>query len=198
VEYIDFLTPGQAGLILLWGALFGGVAFLTGWRELGILRRLGVTPLRPAVLIVSQGASLALVSLVQVAIVFLVGRLAFGVTIHGNYLLLAITLILGIICMLALGYIIGSFLHTLTSASAVANLVTFPMMFLGGSWFPSDSAPAFLQPVIRVIPLTHLNDALRAIVNRGEGLGEIWWNWLVLAVWGAAGYVVSLRVFRWQ
>jgi ABC-2 type transport system permease protein len=198
VEYIDFLTPGQAGLILLWGALFGGVAFLTGWREQGILRRLGVTPLRPAVLIASQGASLALVSLVQVATVFVVGRLAFGVTVHGNYLLLAVTLVLGILCMLALGYIIGSFLHTLTSASAVANLVTFPMMFLGGSWFPSDSAPDFLQPVIKVIPLTHLNDALRAVVNRGEGLSEIWWNWLVLAAWGVAGYIVSLRVFRWQ
>ena len=198
VEYIDFLTPGQAGLTLLWGALFGGIAFLTGWRELGILRRLGVTPLRPAVLIASQGASLALLSFAQVAIIFLVGRLAFGVTIHGSYLLLAVTLLLGIVCMLALGYIIGSFLNTLTSASAVANLLAFPMMFLGGSWFPSDSAPGFLQPVIRVIPLTHLNEALRAIVNKGDGLGDIWWNWVVLAAWAAAGYVISLRVFRWQ
>jgi len=198
VEYIDFLTPGQAGLTLLWGALFGGIVFITGWREMGILRRLGVTPLRPAALIVSQGASLALLSFVQVAIIFLVGRLAFGVTVHGSYLLLAVTLLLGIVCMLALGYIIGSFLNTLTSASAVANLLAFPMMFLGGSWFPSDSAPSFLQPVVRVIPLTHLNEALRAIVNQGHGLGDIWWNWVVLAAWGVAGYVISLRVFRWQ
>jgi ABC-2 type transport system permease protein len=198
VEYIDFLTPGQAGLTLLWGALFGGIAFVAGWREMGILRRLGVTPLRPAALITSQGASLALLSFVQVAIIFLVGRLAFGVTVHGSYLLLAVTLLLGIACMLALGYIIGSFLKTLTSASALANLLAFPMMFLGGSWFPSDSAPHFLQPVIRVIPLTHLNEALRAIVNRGDGVGDIWWNWVVLAAWAAAGYVISLRVFRWQ
>jgi ABC-2 type transport system permease protein len=198
VEYIDFLTPGMAGLTLFWGALWGGIGFLTGWRELGILRRLGVTPVRPAVLIVSQGASLALLSFVQVAIVFLVGRLAFGVTIHGSYLLLAVTLLLGIACMLAVGYIVGSFLKTLTSASAVANLVSFPMMFLGGSWFPADSAPGFLQPVIRLIPLTHLNEALRAIVNRGDGLGHIWLNWVVLAAWSVAGYAISLRVFRWQ
>lgn len=198
VDYIDFLTPGQAGLTLLWGALFGGIVFLAGWREMGILRRLGVTPLRPAALIASQGVSLALLSFVQVAIIFLVGRLAFGVTIHGSYLLLAVTLLLGIACMLALGYIIGSFLNTLTSASAVANLLAFPMMFLGGSWFPSDSAPNFLQPVVRAIPLTHLNEAMRAIVNQGEGLGDIWWNWVVLAAWGVAGYIIAVRVFRWQ
>jgi ABC-2 type transport system permease protein len=120
------------------------------------------------------------------------------VTIHGSYLLLAVTLLLGIACMLAVGYIVGSFLKTLTSASAVANLVSFPMMFLGGSWFPADSAPGFLQPVIRLIPLTHLNEALRAIVNRGDGLGHIWLNWVVLAAWSVAGYAISLRVFRWQ
>ncbi len=198
VEFIDFLTPGMAGLTLLWGASFGGIVFLTGWREMGILRRLGVTPVRPAALIASQGASLALLSFAQVAIIFLVGRLAFGVTIHGSYLLLAATLLLGIACMLALGYIIGSFLNTMTSANAMANLVSFPMMFLGGSWFPSDSAPDFLQPVIRLIPLTHLNEALRAIVNKGDGLGDIWWNWVILAAWAAAGYFISLRVFRWQ
>jgi ABC-2 type transport system permease protein len=170
VEYIDFLTPGQAGLTLLWGALLGGAVFITGWREMGILRRLGVTPVRPAVLIASQGASLALLSFVQVAIIFLVGRLAFGVTIHGSYLLLAVTLLLGIVCMLALGYIIGSFLHTLTSASAVANLLAFPMMFLGGSWFPSDSAPDSNRSSLIPRPL---NDALRAVVNRGADRADL-------------------------
>ncbi|MDP2948311.1 MAG: ABC transporter permease [Chloroflexota bacterium] len=198
VSQIEFLTPGMAGLTLLWGALFGGIVFLAGWREMGILRRLGVTPLRPAALIASQGASLALLSFVQVAIIFLIGRLVFGVTVEGSYLLLGGTLVLGVACMLALGYIIGSFLNTLTAASAVANLVTFPMMFLGGSWFPSDSAPDFLQPVVRAIPLTHLNDALREVVNKGGGLGDIWLDWAILAAWAAAGFLVSLRVFRWQ
>jgi ABC-2 type transport system permease protein len=198
VSQIEFLTPGMAGLALMWGNVLAGVLFLTGWREMGILRRLGVTPLRPALLILSQAVSFAILGFVQVATIFLVARVLFGVTIEGSYLLLGITLLLGVACMLALGYIIGSFLKSLVAASAVANLVTFPMIFLGGSYFPVDSAPAFLEPVVKAIPLTHLNDALREIVNKGHGLGDIWWNWAILAAWGLAGFLVSLRLFRWQ
>lgn len=198
VSQIEFLTPGMAGLALMWGNVLAGVIFLTGWREMGILRRLGVTPLRPGVLILSQAVSFVILGFIQVAIIFLVGRVLFGVTIEGSYLLLGITLLLGVACMLALGYIIGGFLNSLAAANAVSNLVTFPMIFLGGSYFPVDSAPAFLKPVVKVVPLTHLNDALREIVNKGHGLDDIWWNWAVLAAWAVAGFLISLRVFRWQ
>jgi len=71
------------------------------------------------------------------------------------------------------------------------------MMFLGGSYFPLDPPPA-LKPVIEAIPLTHLNDALREVVNHGGGLGDIWLSWLILAAWIAGGFGLSMRLFRWQ
>ena len=196
VRFIDFLTPGMVGMTVMWVNL--GVGFLlVTWREQGILRRLGVTPLRPGSLIASQAVSFSIVSLTQVTVVLLMGHFVFGVDIHGSFLLLAVTVFLGVMAMLSIGYVVASLLKAVTSVNAVINLVAFPMMFLGGSYFPLEPPPA-LKPVIEAIPLTHLNDALREIVNHGGGLGDIWLSWAILAAWVVGGFGLSMRLFRWQ
>ena len=195
-RFIDFLTPGMVGMTIMWMNL--GVGFLlVTWREQGILRRLGVTPLRPGTLIGSQAVSFAVVSLAQVTIILLMGTLMFGIKIEGSYLWLAATVLLGVAAMLSIGYVIASLLKTVTSVNAVVNLIVFPMIFLGGSYFPLETPPA-LAPLVNAIPLTHLNDALREVVNQGGGLGDLWLSWLVLVAWAVGGFVVSMRLFRWQ
>jgi len=196
VGYIDFLTPGMVGMTIMWVNL--GVGFLlVTWREQGILRRLGVTPLPPGSLIASQAVSFALVSLTQVVIILTMGRLIFDVEINGSYLWLAVTVALGVMAMLSIGYVIASLLKTVTSVNAVINLVAFPMIFLGRSYFPLDPPPV-VAPVVNVIPLTHLNDALREVVNHGGGLGDLWLSWAALAAWIGGGFVLAVRLFRWQ
>src|SRR3989304_3925007 len=157
----------------------------------------GVAPLRPGSLIASQAASFSIVSLMQVTIVLLMGHLVFDVDIHGSFLLLAVTVFLGVMAMLSIGYVVASLVKTVTSVNAVINLVAFPMMFLGGCYFPLEPPPA-LKPVIEAIPLTHLNDALREGVNQGGGLGDIWLSWGIPAAWGVGGFGLSMRLFRWQ
>jgi ABC-2 type transport system permease protein len=195
-RYIDFLTPGMVGMTIMFTNLAVGF-LLVNWREQGILRRLGVTPLRPGLLIGSQALSFGLISVVQVAIILTMGRLAFNVQMEGSYLLLAVTGLLGVLCMLSVGYVIASFARTVTSYSATQQLVAFPMLFLGRSYFPIDPSPA-LSPIVEGVPLTHLNDALREVVNRGGGLEDIWLSWLILAAWITGGFLVSMRLFRWQ
>jgi ABC-type multidrug transport system, permease component len=196
VRFIDFLTPGMVGMTIMFTNLAVGF-MLVNWREQGILRRLGVTPLRPGLLIASQAASFSLVSLAQVTVLLTIARLVFGVTIEGSYLLLAVTGMLGVLCMLSLGYTIASFARSVTAYSAVQQLLAFPMLFLGRSYFPIDPSPA-LNPIVQAVPLTHLNDALREIINRGGGVGDVWTSWLVLLAWAVAGYLISIRLFRWQ
>jgi ABC-2 type transport system permease protein len=196
VRYIDFLIPGMIGMTIMYVNL--GVGFLlVSWREQGILRRLGVTPLRPLHLIASQAASFALLSIVQVAIILGLGRLLFDVNVEGSFLALTLTVGLGVGSMLAIGYTLGSVLNTPTSVNAIVNLVAFPMLFLGGSYFPLDP-PSWLEPVVEFIPLTHLNDALREVVNRGGDASALWTDWTVLLAWAAAGLIASVRLFRWQ
>lgn len=196
VGYIDFLTPGMVGMTIMWVNL--GVGFLlVTWREQGILRRLGVTPLRPGSLIASQAVSFSIVSLMQTLIILTMGRLVFDVTISGSYLWLAVTVVLGVGAMLSIGYVIASLLKSVTSVNAVINLVAFPMIFLGRSYFPLDPPPA-VAPLVNVIPLTHLNDALREVVNHGGGLSDLWVSWAILAAWVVGGFGLSMRLFRWQ
>ncbi len=196
VRFIDFLTPGMVGMMIMWVNL--GVGFLlVTWREQGILRRLGVTPLSPGILIASQAVSFALISLTQTVIILSMGFLIFDVEVTGSYLWLALTVILGLLAMLSVGYIIASLLKTVTSVNAVINLVAFPMIFLGGSYFPLDTPPV-MAPLVNAIPLTHLNNALREVVNHGGDLGDLWLSWTILAAWIVSGFVLSIRLFRWQ
>jgi ABC-2 type transport system permease protein len=196
VRFIDFLTPGMVGMMIMWVNL--GVGFLlVTWREQGILRRLGVTPLSPGSLIASQAVSFALISLTQTVIILSMGSLIFDVEVAGSYLWLALTVLLGVLAMLSVGYIIASLLKTVTSVNAVINLVAFPMIFLGGSYFPLDTPPA-MAPLVNAIPLTHLNDALREVVNHSGGPSDLWLSWTILAAWIVSGFALSIRLFRWQ
>jgi ABC-2 type transport system permease protein len=125
------------------------------------------------------------------------GRLIFDVDINGSYLWLAVTVLLGVMAMLSIGYVIASLLKSVTSVNAVINLLAFPMIFLGRSYFSLDPPPA-VAPLVNVIPLTHLNDALREVVNHSGNLGDLWLSWTALAAWVVGGFVVSIRLFRWQ
>lgn len=196
VRFVDFLVPGMVGMTIMFTNLAVGF-LMVNWREMGILRRLGVTPLKPGVLIASQAASFALVSVVQTALILAIARLVFDVRIDGSYLWLAVTGLAGVLCMLSLGYTIASFARTVQSFSAFQQLLAFPMLFLGRSYFPLDPPPA-LQPLVQAVPLTHLNDALREVINHGGGASNLWPAWLVLLAWALAGFIVSIRLFRWQ
>jgi len=196
VRFIDFLTPGMVGMSIMLVNVGVGYLLVT-WREQGILRRLGVTPLPAGSLIASQAVSFALISLTQTAIILSMGFLIFDVQVTGSFLWLALTALLGVLAMLSVGYVIASLLKSVASVDAVRNLVTFPMIFLGGSYFSMDPPPA-VAPVVNVIPLTHLNDALREVVNHGGGLGDLWLSWAALAAWVVGGFLVSVRLFRWQ
>lgn len=195
-RYIDFLTPGMVGMTMMYVNIGVGFTLVT-WREQGVLRRLGVTPLRPAGLIVTQAVSFAMVSLTQVAIILGLGHFVFDVSINGSLVWLGLTVVLGLVAMLSIGYLIGSFLNSATSVNAMINAVAFPMLFLGKSYFPLD-APAALQPLVDAIPLTHLNNALREVVNGNGDLGDLWVAWVVLAAWAVIGFSASVRAFRWQ
>ncbi len=194
---IDFIGPGMVGLAIMFGSIGTG-QFLVAWRQQGILRRLGVTPLRPWLLIASQMVSLLLLSALSAAIILSLAWLLFGLSVHGSFLALAVVVLSGSLCMLGIGYFIGSRARTAVAASTIVNLITLPMLFLGGSYFPTDSAPQFLIPLVRFVPLTYLNDALRAVINDGEGLRAIWLDLVVLAAWTTATVSLSSRIFRWQ
>lgn len=194
---IDWLTPGMLGMLLMYANLNVG-SQLVQWRRQGILRRLAVTPLRPSVLVSTQVLSRLVLSLLQGAVLIGVAVAAFHVQVVGSWGALVATVALGSLAMLALGFVIGSFAKDASVAQAAFFLISFPMTFLAGSYFPTDSAPSFLEPIINALPLTYLNDALRQVINSGANFAVIERDLLVLAAWLVAATVLSARAFRWS
>ena len=197
IREIDWLTPGQLGMMLVWANLSVGAVLVT-WRTQGVLRRLAATPLLPSALIGAQVGARLLISLAQAALLLVVAMLVFQVHLVGSWLALGLTVALGALTMLALGFAIGGFARTPDTAQAIMLLISFPMMFLGGAYFPTDSAPAFLKPVVQAMPLTYLNDALRQIMNNGASLVSVHTDVLVLGAWLVAALILSVRAFRWS
>ncbi len=198
LRQIDWLTPGMVGMLLMWANLTVGVV-LVGWREQGIMRRLAATPLRPGALVGAQILARLTLSLAQAVVLLGAAMLIFKVQIVGSWLALLATMTLGSLTLLSLGFVIGAFARTATIAQAISTLISFPMMFLSGSYFPTNNAPAFLAPVIKALPLSYLNDALRQIINNGAGLtaSAVQGDLLVLAAWMLAALLLSTRAFRW-
>ena len=197
LRQIGWLTPGMLGMLLMWANLGVGVA-LVEWRQRGILRRLAVTPLRSGVLISTQMLARLALSLAQGAALILVAMLVFGVQVTGSWLALGVTVALGALAMQGVGFAVGSFARTPEIANAAFFLISFPMMFLSGSYFPTDSAPAFLTPLIKAMPLTYLNDALRQIINNGASFSDVRIDLLIIAAWLVVAVLLAARAFRWS
>ena len=193
---IDFIAPGLVGLLLMFANLEVGVQ-LASWRELGITRRLAATPLRPIAMISSQLVARLGLSLLQAVILLALAILIFSVHIYGSTALLALVVILGALTMLAIGFAIASFVKKPETANSIVLLVSFPMMFLGGSYFNVYGAPSFLQPLIHAMPLYYLNDALRQVINYGAGWSAIQTSVLVLLAWIVACMLLAWRAFKW-
>ena len=96
------------------------------------------------------------------------------------------------------GLLLASRATTLEGVSGLMNLVMMPMWLLSGTFFSSERFPAFLQPFIKVLPLTALNDALRAVMNEGTTLADNLTPLCVLLAWAVLSFIIALKVFRWQ
>ena len=166
---------------------------LVQWRQTGILKRLAVTPLRPGALMASQMLARLVLSLAQGAVLVAVAMLVFHVQIVGSVVALVGLVALGALTMMSLGFVAGSLARTPEAAQSVMFLVSFPMMFLGGSYFPTDNSPAFLTPVIKAMPLSYLNDALRQIINNGATFVGVQHDALILVAWMVAALLFSFR-----
>lgn len=193
---IDFITPGMLGMLLMWANLAVGIE-LVNWREMGITKRLAATPLKPLSMISAQVVARLALSLVQGALLLALAIVIFNVHIYGNPGLLALVITLGALTLLAIGFAIASFVKKSEAANSILLLVSFPMMFLGGSYFDVNGAPGFLQPLIHLMPLYYLNDALRQVIYNGAGWSAIQTGMLVMLAWIVASMLVVWRSFKW-
>jgi ABC-type multidrug transport system permease subunit len=196
-RYIDFLLPGLVGANLMGGGLFGIGFLLVDMRVRKLFKRLLATPLRRSDFLLSILTSRLLFLLPEMLALLVVARLLFGVPVNGSVLLLALVIFLGAAAFAGLGLLLACRTDKLETISAYINGLMMPMYVMSGVFFPSSKFPVWLQPLVQALPLTHLNDALRAVMLEGAGITDIALQLAILTAWAVVCFALALRWFRW-
>ncbi len=197
-RYVDFLFPGILGLNLMGSSMWAIGFSIVVARKRKMLKRLAATPMRRSQFVLSYFLSRLVFLVFEIGILLLFAKLIFRVENHGSTLLLACVALLGAAAFAAVSLVIAARAQSLEAAYGWMNAIQLPMWLLSGSFFSYERFPELVHPYIRVLPLTALNDALRAVMNEGAGAREIWMEVGILAAVAAVGFAVSQRVFRWQ
>ena len=197
-RYIDFLIPGLIGLNLMGSGMWGLGFAVVQARTRKLLKRLAATPMRRSHYLLSFMLSRMVFLFLEVAAVVVFAWLVFSVNVHGSMIDLAIVAVIGAVTFAGIGLLVASRPKTIEGVSGWMNLVMLPMWLVSGTFFSAARFPDFLQPLIKALPLTALNEALRSVMNEGASISASWPQVAILGAWGLISFAVALRIFRWQ
>jgi ABC-2 type transport system permease protein len=197
-RYIDFLIPGLVGIGLMSSGLWGVGYALTDMRAKKLLKRLVATPMKKGEFLFSFLLVRAAFVVIEVPPLLIFGWLVFDVRVHGSMMLVGLTTILGAFTFAGLGLLVGSRTSSSEVVQGLINFVSLPMYMCSGVFFSADKFPDWSQPIVRALPLTALNDALRKTITDGAGLTDIATQIAIVAAWGVAAFAIALKLFRWR
>lgn len=194
----DYTFSGLVGFSILGLGIFGPVNYFPQMKKQGILRRLQITPIRTWEYFVANVLSTAVIGLLSIAVMFAIAFSVFHFKMAGNFLELAVVIILGILCIFGIGLAVGGWAKNENQAAPLANIITFPMMFLSGTFFPRFAMPEWLQHITTYLPLTPVIDTIRMVATEGKHLTDIGPQLGLIALWTIIIYAIAFRVFRWE
>ena len=199
VKASTYYVPGISALAVIAASFVNLVISITAQRESGILKRRRATPVPAWVLIAGRTLTAMSISLVVMTVVVLVGRFAYGVhlptsTIPG----IALTAVVGSATFCVLGYALSTAVNSEDAAQPMVQAVMLPLYFISGVFIPNVNLPSWLRHVAKFFPVQHLADGLHhAYDPTVHGIGVVWSDLGVLAVWALVGLAVALRRFSW-
>ncbi|MEZ5045913.1 MAG: ABC transporter permease [Chitinophagaceae bacterium] len=200
-KYLDFFLPGMLGFSLMSAGIFGTSFLFFTLRQNLVLKRFYATPVKRIHIIISEGLSRLFLQILSAAIIIGVGYLAFHFTlVHGWYTffqMIALS-VLGLILFLGMGFVISSLAKNDAMIPPLANMITMPQLLLSGVFLSTSNFPNWLQPICNFLPLTQLNNAMRAIAFEGKTLLQCWMPIGILCIWIILVYAIAVKVFRWD
>jgi ABC-type multidrug transport system permease subunit len=197
-RYVDFVLPGLIGMNLMSSGMWGVGYVVVEMRARKELKRLLATPMRRRDFLLSLLLMRGVFLLVELPLLLAFGHWLFGVQVQGSLALFAGLAALGALTFAGLGLLVASRAQNTQTVGGLMNLVMMPMFLCSGVFFSSAQFPDVLQPAIRALPLTALNDALRAVANEAVGPAQVATEAGLLAVVGLVSFAAALRWFRWN
>jgi len=198
IRYVDWALPGILSMNMMFSCLIGVGFVIVRYRKNGVLKRLKATPLGAMEFLSAQVASRLWLVMAITLVVFFGTHFFLDFTMHGSYFNLVFVLAIGAIALITLGLMVAARTASEELAGGLLNLFTWPMIVMSGVWFSLEGAHPLVKTVARVLPLTHIVDATRAIMIDGANLFDVRWHIIFLLVFAAFCAFISSRLFRWE
>ncbi len=198
---IDFILPGQLGFSLLASGVFGVAFMFFNLRNTLVLKRFFATPIGKTYIILGEMFSRVIFQILTAIVIILVGYYFFDFTlVHGvqTFFEMIFLSLVGLIVFMGFGFIVSGLAKHDSTIPPFANLITLPQFLIGGTFFSVEVFPKWLQPISKAMPLTHLNNALRAVAFEGQNLWEVRSEIGFLLLWGVIIYFIAVKVFKWE
>ncbi len=198
---IDFILPGQLGFSLLASGVFGVAFMFFNLRNTLVLKRFFATPISRTFIILGEMLSRVVFQMLTAIVIILAGRFFFGFTlIHGfeTFFEMLTLSFIGLIVFMGFGFIVSGLAKNDSTIPPFANLITLPQFLISGTFFPIDVFPKWLQWIAQIMPLTHLNNALRDVAFEGKNLWDVKLEIGILLLWGIIIYAIAIKVFKWE
>jgi len=196
-RYIDFLIPGLLGMNLMNSGMWGIGFALVDMRQRKLLKRFVGTPMRRGDCLLALASSRLILMIIEVGLLLAFGVLFFHMRVMGSIAGIALIAGIGSLTFGGVGLLTASRAQKIESVSGLINLVMMPMWIFSGVFFSYERFPAIIHPLIKALPLTALNDALRASILEGTPILHQWPRLLVMILWGGISFVLALKWFRW-
>ena len=198
---IDFILPGQLGFSLLSAGVFGVAFIFFNLRQALVLKRFFATPIKRTYIVLGEGLGRIVFQMITAVVILLFGHFAFNFTLVNGWItfieLIALSLV-GLIIFMGFGFVVSGVAKSESTIPPFANIVTLPQFLLAGTFFPVENFPSWLQPLCNLLPLTHLNQAMRNVAFEGSHLYDCIPQLQVLLIWGIVVYAIAIKVFKWE
>jgi ABC-2 type transport system permease protein len=195
-SYFDFIAPGIMAMTVMMSVMTGLPVAISQEKEIGTMDGMMVAPVNRLSILLGKTMAQTARGLIQGAIILALAIGIFGVTIQGNILLVIALLLLGVFSFVGLGIVVTSFTKDQETAQMLMMTLMFPMMFLGGVFFPIQQMPWYMQDIAKFLPLTYASDALRKVMVLGAGIPQITTELAVLIGFGVVMIAIALPVFK--
>jgi len=197
-RYVDWLIPGLLGMDIMSSGLWGIGFSIVQARVRKLLKRMVASPMRKRDYLLAQLFARLVFLAGEVTVLVAFGILAFGMPVRGSFAAITVLSLVGALSFGGLGLLLASRVRTFEAISGLINLLMLPMSVLSGVFFSSANFPAIMQPAIHALPLTALNDSLRAVMLEGTPLSGVAGELAIMAVWGIVPFALAIRMFKWS
>jgi ABC-2 type transport system permease protein len=195
-RFIEYFIPGIIAMAVMTLSLFGTVNLNTELRQKGIIRKLSTTPITRTEWILSDVLYYFILAVITTTAMLLVSYAVFHANLHINAWLPAFIL-LDVFAFVGIGMTLTRFVKESQSAAAAANAISFPMMFLSGSFFPIELMPGFLQTLAKTLPLYYVNEGLRAAMIFEDNMAAQR-DSAIIGVFAAVVFVLGIIATKWE